>query len=171
MPTEMLIAAACFSAFVALVLYAAVSDIATMTIPNWVSIAAALLFPLAAWLAGLSALQIGLHVAVGLVMFFVGFGLFSLGIVGGGDVKVIAAVSIWTGVAALSSFGFAMTLAGGVLALALLLVRRAAKPSETTPAFLNRLLNPKKGIPYAVAIAVGVVASLPHQPVLRALLA
>jgi prepilin peptidase CpaA len=170
MPVETLIAAACLAAFAGLVLFAAASDIATMQIPNWVSIAAVLLFPLAAWLAGLPAPQIGLHLGVGLVVFLVGFGLFSFGVLGGGDVKVIAAVSVWTGVAALSPFAFAMTVAGGFLALALMLARRAAKPADTRPAFLNRLLGVESGIPYAVAIAVGVAVAFPVLPVARALI-
>jgi prepilin peptidase CpaA len=142
-----------------------------MTIPNWVSIAAALLFPPVAFAAGIEPSQIGLHLLVGVGAFALGFGLFSFGVLGGGDVKVIAAATVWTGVAALSSFAFAMTLAGGVLAAVLLLARKAAKPAEGRPAFLARLLDPARGIPYAVAIAVGVVFSLPAQPVTLALLA
>jgi Flp pilus assembly protein protease CpaA len=42
------------------------------------------------------------------------------------------------------------------------------KPADTRPAFLNRLLDPAKGIPYAVAIAVGAIVSLPAQPVAQA---
>lgn len=171
MPVEAMIAAACLAAFVGLVLFAALSDIATMEIPNWVSIAAALLFPLAAWLADMSGAQIGLHLGVGVIVFLIGFGLFSIGVLGGGDVKVIAAVSVWTGLAALSSFAFAMTLAGGALALSIMVARKAAKPAASTPAFLNRLLRPENGIPYAVAIAVGVIAALPALPIVRALFA
>lgn len=169
MPIEMIVSGACLAVFVGLVLFAAFSDIATMEIPNWVSIAVAALFPLAAFLAHLSPLQIGLHVGIGLVVFLVGFGLFALGILGGGDVKVIAAASIWTGAAALSPFALATTIAGGVLAFAMIVARKSAKPSESLPAFLNRLLNPQNGIPYAVAIAAGVLASLPAQPIVRAL--
>lgn len=169
MPVEMLFAGACLALFVGLVLFAALSDIATMEIPNWVSIAVAALFPLAAFLAHLSPLQIGLHIGIGLLVFLIGFGLFALGILGGGDVKVIAAASIWTGAAALSPFTFATTLAGGALAFAMILARKAAKPSNTHPAFLNRLLSPENGIPYAVAIAAGVIVSLPSQPIVRAL--
>jgi prepilin peptidase CpaA len=171
MPLDPLFAGACLAGFVALVTIAAASDIATMTIPNWVSIAAALLFPLAGWLAGLSAAQIGLHLGVGVFVFALGFALFSFGVLGGGDVKVITAVSIWTGLAALMDFAFAMTLAGGALAAGLLLARKAVRPADSRPAFLNRLLDPARGIPYAVAIAIGAAVSLPSQPVAQALLA
>jgi prepilin peptidase CpaA len=169
MAFETLVASACLVVFVGLVLFAALSDIATMEIPNWVSIAVAALFPLAAFLAGFSALQIGVHVGIGFLVFLAGFGLFALGILGGGDVKVIAAASIWTGAAALSPFTFATTLAGGGLAFLMILARKAAKPADSRPVFINRLLNPQNGIPYAVAIAAGVIASLPSQPIVRAL--
>lgn len=170
MPIEAIVSCACLAVFVGLVLFAALSDIATMEIPNWVSIAVAALFPLAALLAHLSPLQISLHVAVGLVVFLAGFGFFALGILGGGDVKVIAAASIWTGAAAFSPFTLATALAGGALAFVMIVARRTTGPSDSHPAFLNRLLNPQNGIPYAVAIAAGVIASLPAQPIVRALL-
>ena len=169
MPVETMLSAACLLAFVGLVLYAAASDIATMTIPNWVSIAVVLLFPLAALLAHMTPLQIGIHVGIGVLMFLAGFALFSMGVLGGGDVKVIAAASVWTGLAALTPFAYATTIAGGVLAAIMIVARRTAKPSEKRPAFLNRLLGPENGIPYAVAIAVGALASLPTQPVVLAL--
>lgn len=154
--------------FLGLVLFAAASDIGSMTIPNWVSIAIALLFPIAAVSAQMSWAAIGLHAGVGALVFLAGFALFAMGVLGGGDVKVIAAVSVWTGVSALAAFAFWTTAAGGVLALAMLLARKAVTPGQTRPAFLNRLLDPTRGIPYAVAIAVGAIASLSRQPVVEA---
>lgn len=169
MTPELFIAGACLLGFLALMVGAAASDIATMEIPNWVSIAAVLLFPAAAALAGLSWAQIGLHLGVGLLAFVAGFALFSLGVLGGGDVKVIAAVCVWTGFAAFTPFAFAMTLAGGALAATMLLARKFAQPAQGRPPFVNRLLDGDNGIPYAVAIAIGVMASAPALPVAQAL--
>lgn len=154
--------------FLGLVLFAAGSDIASMLIPNWVSIALAAVFPIAAMSAGMSWPEIGLHALVGVVVFIAGFVLFSFGVLGGGDVKVIAGVSVWTGLSALSPFAFWTTVAGGVLGLVVLLTRRRLAPADGRPAFFNRLLTPTNGIPYAVAIAVGAIASLPAQPVFQA---
>lgn len=154
--------------FVGLIMAAAACDLRSMLIPNWISIALALIFPLAAWSAGMSWPAIGLHVGIGVLVFIAGFILFSINVLGGGDVKVIAAASVWTGAAALSPFAFWTTAAGGVLALVMLIARRSMEPAAHRPAFLNRLLDPKKGIPYAVAIAVGAMASLPAQPVVQA---
>ncbi|KAF0173681.1 MAG: prepilin peptidase [Hyphomonadaceae bacterium] len=165
---ESLVPALFVAAFLGLVLFAAASDIGSMTIPNWVSIVLTLAFPVAAFSAQMSWAEIGLHAGVGVLVFLAGFALFAIGVLGGGDVKVIAAVSVWTGVSALSPFAFWTTAAGGVLALALLLARKVAAPGETRPAFLNRLLDPARGIPYAVAIAFGAIASLSRQPVVEA---
>jgi len=165
---ESLVPAVFVAALLGLVLFAAFSDIGSMTIPNWVSIALALAFPIAALSADMSWGAIGLHAGVGALVFLAGFALFAMGVLGGGDVKIIAAVSVWTGASALAPFAFWTTAAGGVLALALLLARKAAAPGETRPAFLNRLLDPARGIPYAVAIAVGAIASLPRQAMVEA---
>lgn len=165
---ESLVPALFVAAFLGLVLFAAASDIASMTIPNWVSIAIALIFPVAALSAHLTWSEIGLHLGVGALVFLAGFALFSLGLLGGGDVKVIAAVSVWTGLSALSPFAFWTTAAGGVLALVVLVTRKLASPKQTHPAFLRRLLDPTRGIPYAVAIAAGAIASLSRQPVVAA---
>lgn len=155
-------------AFLGLVLFAAGSDIASMQIPNWVSIALALVFPVAAFAAGLSWMQIGLHVLIGVIVFIAGFLLFSIGVLGGGDVKVISGVAVWTGAAALSPFAFWTAAAGGVLALIVLMTRKRLAPADGRPAFFNRLLTPTNGIPYAIAIAVGAIVSLPSQPIVQA---
>jgi prepilin peptidase CpaA len=140
-----------------------------MNIPNWMSIAIALLFPCAAIAAGLSWTQIALHLGVGLLIFLLGYLLFALNILGGGDVKVIAAVAVWTGGSALIPFTYAMCIAGGALALILLGARKLATPGPNHPAYLNRLLDPSRGAPYAIAIAAGAYFSLPAQPIFRAL--
>jgi Flp pilus assembly protein protease CpaA len=50
----------------------------------------------------------------------------------------------------------------------MIVARRSMAPADGRPAFLNRLLDPQRGIPYAVAIAIGAVVSLPAQPVFQA---
>ena len=60
---------------------------------------------------------------------------------GGGDVKLLAAAALWTGSAALLPFLMATALAGGLLAaLFLAFARREGKPVA---------------LPYGVAIAAG----------------
>jgi prepilin peptidase CpaA len=155
----------CF-AYPALVLYAAWHDVSTMTIPNWVSILLAVMFVPAALSAGLTVEEIGLHLAAGAVTLLICAGLFYLSVFGGGDAKVIAAVSLWTGFSAAAPFVMGMALAGGALAGSLLLLRRMKV--HATAGWSKRLLSPEEGAPYAVAIAAGALAAAPYSPVLAA---
>lgn len=153
-------------AFPALLLYAAWHDVSTMWIPNWVSIALAALFIPAAFAAGLSIEAIGWHLAFAAGVLLVGAGLFYIGVFGGGDAKVIAAASLWTGLAGAASFVMGMALAGGALAAALIILRRMRV--SATKDWAKRLLSPEEGAPYAVAIAAGGFLAAPASPVLMA---
>lgn len=153
-------------AFPALLLYAAWHDVKTMTIPNWVSICLAAAFIPAAIAAGLSAQTIGFHLAFGAGVLVVSAVLFYLGVFGGGDAKVIAAASLWTGLAGAASFVMGMALAGGALAITLIIFRRMRVTA--TKDWAKRLLSPEEGAPYAVAIAVGGFLAAPTSPVLLA---
>jgi prepilin peptidase CpaA len=152
-------------------LLAAASDIATMTIPNWISIAIAASFVPAALAAGLGPAQVGAHLLFAAAVLAVGIWLFSLGLIGGGDIKVIAAIAAWTGTGAFLAFLGWTLAAGGVLAAALLAVRQIARPGLHWPRFVNRLLEKRNGAPYAVAIAVGGLVALPAAPVAARLVA
>jgi prepilin peptidase CpaA len=144
-----------FAVFAALLIIAASTDIATMTIPNWVSIALAALFPVIALVSGASLELIGWHFLFAFAVLVGGFALFQMGFMGGGDAKLIAAAALWTGFAAFGPFALWTVLAGGVMALVLLIVRSRIKPTEARPAFVNRLLKPRGGVPYGVAILAG----------------
>ena len=153
-------------AFPLLLAYAAWHDVSTMTIPNWVSIGLAAAFIPAAVAAGLSAEAIGFHLAFGAGVLLLCAGLFYVGVFGGGDAKVIAAASLWTGLAGAGSFVMGMALAGGVLAGSLIIFRRMRLTA--TKDWAKRLLSPEEGAPYAVAIAVGGFVAAPASPVLMA---
>jgi prepilin peptidase CpaA len=156
-------------AFPLLLLYAAWHDVSTMWIPNWVSIALAVAFVPAAAAAGFTLPQIGGHLAVGAVALLICAALFYLGVFGGGDAKVIAAASLWVGMAGAADFVFAMAVAGGALALVLIVLRRMKVSSEKP--WAKRLLSPQEGAPYAVAIAAGALFAAPASPLLAAGLA
>lgn len=141
--------------FAGLLVFAAASDVATMKIPNWVSVALAGGYAVYAALTGSSWASAGLHFAFGAAVLVLGFLLFQVGVMGGGDAKLIAAAAVWTGHQDFLMFAFWTALAGGVLALVLMLVRRGVHPNDARPAFVNRLLKPRGGVPYGVAIAAG----------------
>lgn len=152
--------------FPLLLIYAAWHDVSTMTIPNWVSIVLGAAFIPAALAAGLSLEQIGMHLVFGAGVLILCAALFYLNVFGGGDAKVIAAASLWTGLAATAPFVMGMAIAGGVLAGVLIVLRRMKVSSDK--AWLKRLMSPEEGAPYAVAIAVGALLAAPYSPVLAA---
>ncbi len=156
-------------AFPVLLLYAAWHDISTMWIPNWVSIGLAAAFVPAAAAAGFSVEMIGMHLAFGGATMLVCAALFYLGVFGGGDAKVIAAASLWIGFSAVAPFVFWIALAGGALAIVLVLLRRMKL--APTKAWAQRLLSREEGAPYAVAIAAGALIAAPASPLLAAGLA
>jgi prepilin peptidase CpaA len=151
--------------FAGLLIYAACSDIARLIIPNWVSIAMVAIFPIIALASGMALTDIGLHLLFGAAVLAVGFFLFAANIFGGGDAKLLAAASVWTGFTAfLMPFAYWTVVAGGVMAFALLAARQFLKQTETSPPFLSHLLKKQNGIPYGVAIMFGGLMAIPSLP-------
>ena len=72
-------------------------DLASFTIPNFLSLALLALFAVFAVAAHLSLPAIGWHLLAGFAGLFIGFALFALGWIGGGDAKLFAAVTLWLG--------------------------------------------------------------------------
>jgi prepilin peptidase CpaA len=106
-------------------------------------------------------------VLFGVGVLLLGFLLFQINVFGGGDAKLIAAAAVWTGVAAFLEFALWTAIAGGFLAMFLLVTRARLKPSDARPAFLNRLLTGKGGVPYGVAILAGGLMALDGLPFAR----
>jgi len=81
--------------FPALMVFAAISDLLTMTISNGVSIALAFLFIVMAFACGLPATEIFWHLACGTAMLVLTFGMFARGWIGGGDGDLAWLRSCW----------------------------------------------------------------------------
>lgn len=127
-----------------LLLVAAVGDLRSRQIPNWLNGAIALLAVPFWFSMGLSvwpdmAIQLGLGAGM-FVLFAI---LFHFGAMGGGDVKMIAALALWLPAGALLNLLVIMSLAGGVLTIVMLVRHRLSKTKEALE------------IPYGVAIAFG----------------
>lgn len=154
------------AALPALTIVAALHDLATMKIPNWISAALIVAFFPAALATGLPAADIGLHLAVAVAALFAGMAMFALRWVGGGDAKLIAASALWFGPSGIVPFLLAVGLLGGFFCLTLILARRYAPAAYAGPAptWFTRLMEPKGDIPYGVAIAAGALAAFPDSP-------
>src|SRR3546814_3100054 len=94
---------------------------------------------------------------------------YRFGVVGGGDLKLMTAVSLWAGLDALPQLLLWTALAGGAFALGLIVLRRLlggllfVQPFAETVT-LPRLLLPGEAIPYGVAIALGVILVARNLP-------
>ncbi|MBS0242366.1 MAG: prepilin peptidase [Proteobacteria bacterium] len=134
--------------------FAGAMDLFTMTIPNRISIGLILAFIVAAIAAPLGWWDIASHVGAGLLMLVVGIGMFSLGWLGGGDAKLMAAAALWFGFGQLLQFLLMTSIAGGVLVFAILSFRRAELPLLIADEpWALRLHAKAGGIPYGIALA------------------
>jgi prepilin peptidase CpaA len=109
--------------FPALMAFAAISDLLTMTISNRVSIALAVLFIAMAFACVLPATEILWHLACGAAMLVFAFGLFARGWIGGGDAKLAAATAIWLGFDHLGDYALSASVLGGLLSVSIIVLR------------------------------------------------
>ncbi len=156
--------------FPALVIVAAVKDLVSFTIPNWISLALAALYLPAALVAGLSLEQVGLSATVGVALLAIGIGMYALGWIGGGDAKLLAAAGLWLGWPTALHFIMFTALAGGALALLLLSARNTPLVVLTLrgPGWVQRLAEKGGPAPYGVAICFGAVAAFPMSALVAA---
>ncbi|KQM87655.1 peptidase [Sphingomonas sp. Leaf23] len=129
-------------ALLLLLVIAGIEDARTREIANWKNAAIALLALPWWWANGLSGIDIAWQVGVAGIVFALFLAAFAAGQMGGGDVKMIAALALWLPPGAVLSMLVVMSLLGGVLTLLFLADRwrrRAAQVAE---------------IPYGIAIAI-----------------
>ncbi len=143
----------------ALLLYVIYSDVSRRIIPNAVNAAVALLavpfwigsgealWPLAAW-----------QLLLALTVFAVFAGIFALGAMGGGDVKLLTALALWLPAVPYLRMLLLMSIIGGVLTLAYLIQhRRRGNPG-----------NPE--VPYGCAICLASFVAL-GEPIFKQFIA
>jgi prepilin peptidase CpaA len=165
MPLLALLHVACLALVAALLVGAGAHDLRSMQIANGFPLTIAGLFIVwaVAGLAGgqMSIEDLALSLGCGAVVFVMGAAAFALGTLGGGDVKLLAAVSLFAGPQRLPGFLIITAIAGGLLGLAILAGVPIGRPAMAVPGPLRARL--RSGLPYGPAIAAGglwVVASL-----------
>lgn len=135
----------------------AMTDLFDRFLPNKQVVTYALLFLPYAWLSGLDLQQFGSHLLVAVLSFGVLFALFMLGAMGGGDVKLGAAVFLWAGPALAFPVLIIVAWTGGLVAVAGWLADREVLQGLNWPPFrcLRHALSARRGVPYGVALAAG----------------
>jgi len=137
--------------FAALMTAAAVEDVRRLVIPNAIVVGLCVLWPLQ--LASAPAISLVGTAGAALcaaAVFAAGALLFSRGLMGGGDVKLLAAATLWAGPATTPALLVVTAILGGMLAIARLsplAMRAVLAPAETLSA------AKRMPVPYGVAIA------------------
>lgn len=147
----------CLIALALLLLLAAWQDLRTMRIADQVSLSVVAIFTIwaSAGLAdgALTLGELGLAVLGAVGVFGIGAVAFALGALGGGDVKLAAAASLFAGPSLLLDFAAVTAMAGGVLGVAIL---SGAPIGPVAPAGNSTVRARLRGsLPYGPAIAAG----------------
>ncbi len=151
--------------FPAAMAFAAMLDLFTMTIPNKISLVLLGSFLVIAPLTGMPWDQFFVHLGIGLAVLVVGFVLFALGFLGGGDAKLLAAATLWIGYNDLLMYLVYAAYIGAVLAIAIVIYRGMLPPRWALKlGWAMRLYNKKEGIPYGIALAGGALLTFPSTP-------
>jgi len=157
----------------ALFVLAAVWDIASFTIPNFLILGLLSLFIIFVGGAAISGNSLdwytaGFHLLGGTIGLAAGMALFATGVIGGGDAKLFAVASLWLGLNMLFEYTVLASAIGGGLTLGLLFLRRMPVPSFLGKyEWILRLHDKKAGIPYGVALSAAALMILPHTELFR----
>lgn len=136
-----------------LLLAAAIQDGLRLQISNWISGAIAVAAFVALALAG-PIIGLWQNLALFAAVLAVGTFMFGRGWMGGGDIKLLAASVLWFDLSNGWRLLVAIAIAGGIEALIVLGLRRLKWPDPVRARVL--LLQRRGGIPYGIAIALGV---------------
>lgn len=151
--------------FPGLMVMSASMDFLTMTIPNVIPALLSLTYLglAAAYLPPLAVLS---DVSCGVTVLAITFAMFSMRWIGGGDAKLAAATALWMGWGAIVDYGVAASILGGLLTFGLLTARATPLPAlvSRVPA-IERLRQPKCGVPYGIALAAAGLIQYPHTPI------
>ena len=140
-------------------LFAAATDLKRREIDNWLNLGIALAAPAFWWAGGLSLWpDVALHLGVALAAFAVAAGLFAIGQMGGGDVKLIAALALWFPPALFLQMLMIMAVLGFVLTMSLGALRVGR--SEGEPGNRDMIVLSALSLVAAILIAafVGAIA-------------
>lgn len=158
-----------FVVFPFCMVFAAVSDLLSMTIANRVSLLLLASFAVVAPLTGMEWTTYAWHWAAGLGVLAATFTLFAVGGMGGGDAKFMAATALWMGASVeLMQYLVTGAMIGGALTLALMTFRGSpvALIAGTSPR-LQHLADSKAGIPYGVALGAAGLIAFPETALMK----
>jgi prepilin peptidase CpaA len=123
-------------------IYACIDDWRRRIIENWLTLGIALVAPIFWWSNGWTFGAMGIQVAMAIVLFLIFLIFFMLGMMGGGDVKLIAALALWFPVPDMMRLLMVMAILGGLLTLGMMIRHKLRKDEAPLE------------VPYGIAIAL-----------------
>ena len=156
---------------IGLCLAASVSDFLHLKIPNVLPGLVIVIFAITAILDHLMGLGLFTNTVsnliIGVLTFAIMLVCFFTGLFGGGDAKMITALSFWMGIIGMPVFLMVTTISGALLAIVSIALRKT-KPGQRLLAQLNTyeqlqngwvaaMATEKNVIPYGIAIAFGAI--------------
>ena len=149
-----------FTLYTLLLGIAAVFDTWKFVIPNAIAVALVVLFIATAlllpfemtWMDWLS------HIGAAVAVFIGGAVLYAFNKMGGGDVKLLTAVAFWAGFEYLTELLLYVAIAGGILAIGLIVMRKVIMSAGSASTKLAQIKLPRvlldgEAVPYGLAIA------------------
>lgn len=125
-------------------------DTREFIIPNTLVIAVAMLYLPGFYFLGLNPIN---GLLTGGIVLALGMALFAIRVMGGGDIKLLAALALWTGWSEVTlTFLFTMAVFGGIFAIVILVLRNILRGPN-----LPKILSKGQPIPYGVAIALAFI--------------
>ena len=137
---------------IAALLYATWTDIRARIIPNPLNAGIALAAPLWWWACGMAPWPgVAIQFAVAGIALLIFVGAFAMGAMGGGDVKLIAALGLWLVPLDFMRMIVWMSIGGGLLTIGMMTWHRLRK------------IKTRLEIPYGVAIAIATIPVLAER--------
>jgi len=148
--------------FIFAMVYAGFTDLTTRKIRNCVVLVLLITYVVSAPLAGLAAYEIARSAAVALGVLLLGFALFALGWIGGGDTKLAAVTALWFGADHTAAYLIDTALLGSAFALAILLFRIVPLTDGVRSiSWIASLHSRGAAMPYGVPMALAALVVLP----------
>ena len=113
----------CIALLAGLLVTGALNDIDCRRLPNWLTSAVVILYALFVAVSPTPIDWMSAFLVAGLV-FAIGFACFAFQLMGGGDVKLMSGLALWAGIEHIALFLIVTSLAGGLLSLAMIVLRR-----------------------------------------------
>ena len=148
-----------------MMIFSSFSDLLTMNISNKVSLILITAFVVFTFVMGMDGQTVLWHFLTFILVLTVGFVLFALNIIGGGDAKLAASTALWLGWAHTAPYIVLASFIGGILTLLILKFRSGIIPEKFNKMeWVLRLHDSKNGAPYGIALGIAALFIYPSTP-------